>query len=289
MPIKKTSTNSKTSFAKELAEKKTDSKKVVVKKRTSDLAPTKASAAAIASQAQRARKQALVQKMSAEWKKSENINQNKKSTKIPLRVWIFFGCALLFFSIAFYKAILSPQLDVVTEWTNVKEDSSDYYRTDGQNLVDLWEINNIDEFQNYNDNTVDIINDWEDMIYAFMNRLSNQNFDWLFQLFDGPLQRSQEMKDHFTAFRISPFLAWIQWNKLSPTNIQYVGKTANWNDEYKFDLSYELISTNDQYDETWKVIVKEVDGDLRIASIMCETKKCSYHPLFWPENFGLMR
>ena len=63
MTTKPTTKNTKTSFAKELAEKKIDSRKVVVKKRTSDLAPTKASAAAIASQAQRAKKKALCKAM----------------------------------------------------------------------------------------------------------------------------------------------------------------------------------------------------------------------------------
>ncbi len=284
MPTKKTVTNSKTSFAKELEWKRSESKKVVVKKRTSDLTPTKASAAAIASQAQRARKQALVQKMSIEWKKTENINQNKKSTKIPLRVWIFFGCALLFFSIAFYKAILSPQFDVAVEWDDIE--SSGYYRTDSQDSVDLWQEQVVDESQNYQDN---VVTGGDGMVYAFFDRLSNQDFDSLFDLFDGPLQRSQEMKEHFTAFRMVPFLAGIQWNKLVPNNIQYVGKSANGNDEYRFDLSYQLSSTQEEYNETWKMVLKEIDGNQKIASVMCETKKCSYHPLFWPENFGLMK
>ena len=66
---------------------KKTTKKVVIKRRTADLTPTRASAVAIASQANRAKKQALIKKLSTEEKV---INQAKKSTKIPLRVWVFF-------------------------------------------------------------------------------------------------------------------------------------------------------------------------------------------------------
>ena len=71
MPIKKTtktdSKASKTSEKKVVAKsenKKDSTKKVVVKRRKSDLKPTKASAVAIVSQANRAKKQALIEKVS---------------------------------------------------------------------------------------------------------------------------------------------------------------------------------------------------------------------------------
>ena len=66
-----------------------DNKKVVVRRRKSDLKPTKASAVAIVSQANRAKKQALIEKVA----NSDNIPVKKSETsdtKIPLRVWVFF-------------------------------------------------------------------------------------------------------------------------------------------------------------------------------------------------------
>lgn len=86
-------------------------KKVVVKRRKVDLKPSKASAVAIASQANRTRKQALIEKVAR-----SDISQNKKvesaDTRIPLWVWIFFGCSLMLFCISFYQAIiLRPQVE----------------------------------------------------------------------------------------------------------------------------------------------------------------------------------
>lgn len=92
--------------------KKNSMKKVVVKRRKMNLKPSKASAVAIASQANRAKKQALIERVA-----SSDINQNKingtSDTKIPLWAWILFGCSLMFFCVSFYQAvILRPQVDV---------------------------------------------------------------------------------------------------------------------------------------------------------------------------------
>ena len=106
MPTKKT-TKSDSKVSK-VSDKKDTTKKVVVKRRKSDLKPTKASAVAIASQANRA-KQALIEKVASSdvtYRKPES-----SDTKIPLWVWVFFGCSLLLFCISFYKAIIYPQLD----------------------------------------------------------------------------------------------------------------------------------------------------------------------------------
>lgn len=275
MPTKTSSTKN-TSPVRWSQNKKSDSKKVVVKRRTSDLTPTKASAAAIVARAQRVKNQ--------ESGFESHIVKKDKDTKIPMGVRVFFWCAMLLFSVAFYKAIINPQLDVDIVDKNVDNVNS-------QNVVDLWNSNEgeiIAEQESESENLYEN-EDPTGCIISFFDRLSNQDFDGLFQMLDGSLQRSQEMKDHFTSFRISPFLAWIQWNKVEPKNIQYKWKTVAWNDEYNFDLSYVLVSNNVQYDESWKVIIKNIDWNLKIASIMCETPKCSFHPIFWPENFGLMR
>ena len=70
-------------------EKKDSTKKIVVKRRKTDLKPTKASAVAIASQANRAKKKALIEKVA----KSDIIPDRKVETtdnKIPVWVWVFF-------------------------------------------------------------------------------------------------------------------------------------------------------------------------------------------------------
>ena len=68
-------------------EKKDSTKKVVVKRRKLDLTPTRASAVAIASQANREKKQALIDKLASE----ENVfKREDSSNKIPLWVWVFF-------------------------------------------------------------------------------------------------------------------------------------------------------------------------------------------------------
>jgi hypothetical protein len=117
MPTKKiTKSDSKASKASEKkvvakSENKKDStKKVVVKRRKTDLKPTKASAVAIVSQANRAKKKALIEKFATE----QNVSYNKTPTdnsKIPLWARVFFGCSLLLFCISFYIAVFRQQIE----------------------------------------------------------------------------------------------------------------------------------------------------------------------------------
>ena len=95
MPTKKTTkSDSKASKASEKkivskSESKKDStKKVVVKRRKTELKPTKASAVAIVSQANRAKKQALIEKVSNSDAPSKKVDSS--DTRIPLWVRMFF-------------------------------------------------------------------------------------------------------------------------------------------------------------------------------------------------------
>lgn len=267
--------------AKNIKEKSGTSKKIVVKKRKSSLTPTKASAAAITSQANRARKQALIDSVAS---KDINPSTNKK---IPLWVWGFFWISLFAFCISFYEAIIRPQLNdeiVVDKYTYSEEvwavqvgwNDSEINQIES----DLW--NDVNFTTNYDSNTA------EGLTNLFFDKMSNQEFDVMYNFLEAPLQRSSEMKEHFTAFRLKPFIDWIVWNRLMPENIHYIYTNENWRDIYWFDLSYVVASTNVKYDEKWEVMVKNVDGELKIASITCITNKCSRHPIFWPESFGLM-
>ena len=273
------------------AEKKDSTKKVVVKRRKLDLTPTRTIAVAIASQANRAKKQALIDKVASAEKV---INKSETSTRIPLWVWIFFWCSLLLFCISFYQAIIRPQLE--EELMIANGDNERYLEDWDWGTVSLWwENTNSDGVNNLWDEG---LNDWTqeiqvpktaaETIEAFFSRLSNHQFDEAYDLFTPSLQRSSEIREHFTQFRMNPFVSWIQ-GELKPTNFKYVSTSTYWKDRYSFDLSYTLANTQETFDEAWEFVVDTSWDEPKISSIICTTTKCSRHPIFWPESFGLMR
>ena len=94
MPIKTTKTTTKSESSNNTStknkEKKESAKKVVVKRRKVDLVPTRASAVAIASQANRAKKQALIEKVASSKTLPIRKTESSSDTKIPVWVWTFF-------------------------------------------------------------------------------------------------------------------------------------------------------------------------------------------------------
>jgi len=264
-------------------------KKVVIKRRKVDLVPTRASAVAIASQANRAKKQALIEKF-ASW---ENIELKKKSitsTRIPVRVWIFFWCSLLLFCISFYQAIIRPQFENVQ---NVNLEAR-VKPVDWENSVSLnagvdvnsWSTDHVDSVNNVW-NSVSKTAEW--VIQEFFWHLSDKEFDLAFNMFTPALQRSPEILEHFTSFRMDPFISWIEWGNVVPSNIHFVTKTDSWKDKYSLNVSYVLSSNQQKYDEEWEFVLDDSWDEPRIVSVLCVTSKCSYHPIFRPENFGLMK
>lgn len=276
-------------------ELKKDTKKVVVKRRKTDLKPTKASAVAIASQANRAKKQALIEKVS-----NSDIIPVKKpdtaDTKIPLWVWVFFGCSLLLFCVSFYQAIIRPQL-----WTQVVEIpvNEDINRTINEDGNVVWEVNlwneDIDrddvrvEDVTLEDKNIEKPGNPEELIQAFFGYMSDWKFDDSFALFDSKAQNDQNIKKYFWAFKMEPFFEWIEWKSIVPQNVQETEGVYKWRNVYTFDISYTLESNHEQYDETWEFVPGEYDWEWKISRIYCITSKCSRHPIFWPEDFGLMR
>jgi len=227
MPTKKaTKSDSKTSKISEKktvkkseikSENKKDfTKKVVVKRRKSDLKPTRASAVAIASQANRAKKQALIEKLSNSEAPSKSVKSS--DTKIPLWVWIFFWCSLFLFCISFYKAIICPQLDKsldtldIEEMVNWEGNINDDLQADTEGAENFWEI-----IQDYSQDEVVAPSTPEDLrvpetatevIEEYFSRLSNHQFDGAFDLMIPVLRKSSEIRDHFSSFRMDPFLDW---------------------------------------------------------------------------------
>ena len=274
----------KVNYAK--VEKKDSVKKGVVRRRKVDLTPTRASAVAIASQA--AKKQALIDRVASN---NNVINKCNDSSKIPTWVWTFFWCSLLLFCVSFYQAIIRPQLE--TELTEANIDRTTYEAV-WNNIVSLWWIqqNNV-ESDIPEDNPdlkfeVSVPVSASDTIEEFFARLSNHYYDEAFNLFTPSLQRSSEIREHFTSFRMNPFISGIQW-ELKPDNLEYISTSNYWKDRYGFDLSYTLADTQEQFDESWEFVVDTSGEEPKIASIICVTNKCSRHPIFWPESYGLMR
>lgn len=304
MPIKNTtkieSKNSniseKSSTSKFVSKKNTerDTKKVVVKRRKTELKPTKASAVAIASQANRA-KQAFIERISNSEIPSKKIEQS--DTKIPLWVWIFFGCSLFLFCVSFYQAIIRPQIE---KENVVVEDG--VYRVD-ESIVGEWEINqesgngygavseenDSEQVEMEVDQWISVPKTATETIEEFFGRLSDRDFDGAFDLMIPALRSYNDIRTHFTSFRMDPFLDWIEGWKLVPENFKYVNSPSYWKDVYNFDLSYVLKSNQEKYEETWEFTVNTQQDSPLISSIRCITSKCSYHPIFWPENFGLMK
>ena len=304
MPIKSTKTTKKSdsktsknletkSTSKSVAKKSTE-KKAVVKRRKVDLIPTRASAVAIASQANRAKKKALIEKVAS----GKMPSQKMKSTdsKIPTWVRMFFGFSLLLFCVSFYQAIIYPQLapevvmvnnsndnsvsDIFAQWNTQEIDDNQEYVTETEISDQVW----VEESQ-----SITIPETATETIQEFFNRLSNRNFDGAFNLMVPALRNYPDIRDHFTSFRMNPFLDGIEWWKLVPTNFEYVVSPTYWKDAYNFDISYVMSADKTKYDETWEIIVSTSWDEPKISSIRCVTSRCSYHPIFWPENFGLLR
>ena len=159
--------------------KKNTTKKVVVKRRKVDLKPSRASAVAIASQANRAKKQALIEKVA-----NSDINQNKQNVasdaKIPLWAWIFFWCSLMFFCISFYQAvILRPQVEIKMAEDAVENSVSlgNLSEIDGEKLdvelSDDIEENNIVKKPDENQNIVSNPQTPEELIQSFFAYMSD--------------------------------------------------------------------------------------------------------------------
>jgi len=194
------------------SEKKDSVKKGIVKRRKLDLTPTRASAVAIASQANREKKKALIERLQS-WQSEPSTveSKTKDDTKIPLWVWTFFGCSLLLFCISFYQAVFRPSIE-----RNLMNPNIDWVNNSGSNVQDLDENEGLsdagqgDSVDNeVNDNSVITPTTAIEITQTYFDLLSNRQFDETFDLFAPVLRNSSEMKNHFTSFRMNPFLDWM--------------------------------------------------------------------------------
>jgi hypothetical protein len=111
----------------------------------------------------------------------------------------------------------------------------------------------------------------------------------LTSLFDTPLQKSADIRRFFSDYKITPFIDNIENNKIAPYNITLISTSPTGTEEYSYMLNYHLIPGDITFEEERIAKVKYTDNGPKIASIRCESYRCSYNPFFRPESYGLIQ
>ncbi|MDR0859584.1 MAG: hypothetical protein LBO09_00975 [Candidatus Peribacteria bacterium] len=204
----------------------------------------------------------------------------KEPNKIPVRVRVFFGLSLLLFCVALYQAILRPSLTQNTpdEPTTTPE----IIVSDNQNEWGEVEQTQLPEF------TAQTAGG--QFLQQFYQTFSQKDSTALLALFDAPLQKSAEIRQFFSNYKIVPFIDNISNNSVSPENIELLSTSPSGVEEYRYNINYHLVPTNEDFAETRVAKVRFTENNEgKIASIRCESTRCSYNPFFRPESYGLIK
>lgn len=267
----KTTTKKSTKTPVKKTEKKSETTKVVKKKTPQTNAKKKAE---------------LVKKLALQAEEiktptalSSKANK-KESNKIPTWVWIFFWCSLLLFCISLYMAFLRPKIQQPIEQPNDKE----------QEII----ISNHEEDINDSNNTQpknDEIKEQnsqagQEALSEFYQKFSSKDTKELQKLFDSPLQKSTDIQKFFSEYKITPFIDNIEGNSISPENIELLSTSPSGVEEYQYNINYKL--NNQEFSELRKAKIRYTTEGAKIASIHCESHRCSYNPFFRPESYGLI-
>jgi hypothetical protein len=216
------------------------------------------------------------------------------SRKVPVGVWIFFGCSLLIFFIALYQSFLRPSDAVAPDsfsWDSILPAPQD--TPDPQDSLlsgvtgDIIISDNVDE--RYPPETSSVAPSGPAFLQQFYEVFSQKDITTLTSLFDAPLQRSQDIRRFFSEYKITPFIDNIENNRIIPSNISLLATSPSGVEEYQYTLSYRLIPQDLSFEEERIAKVKYTDDGPKIASIRCETPRCSYNPFFRPESYGLIQ
>ncbi|MDR2541195.1 MAG: hypothetical protein LBD11_05530 [Candidatus Peribacteria bacterium] len=203
----------------------------------------------------------------------------KEMHKIPVRVWVFFGASLLLFCIALYQAILRPSL---TTTLDQPTDTPEIIVSDNQNEWGEVEQTQVPEF--------DAQTAGGQFLQQFYQTFSQKDSTALLALFDAPLQKSTEIRQFFSNYKMVPFIDNISNNSISPENIELISTSPSGVEEYRYNLNYHLVPTNEDFAETRVAKVRFIENNEgKIASIRCESTRCSYNPFFRPESYGLVK
>jgi hypothetical protein len=231
----------------------TTTKKTSSTTKKSGFGAVKKSDSATSKAAQKAR---LVKKLAEQAEALEAPQKlvKKADSKIPLGVRIFFGCCLLIFCIAVYKAILLPKIIQNSQNTPTITNLSGEEGTNeinGNSAI----LTSTDE----NDLILTETTVGPAFIKQFYQVFSQKDLENLTTLFDAPLQKSADIRRFFSAYKITPFIDNIENNKISPENIELLSTSPTGTEEYRYTLNYHLVPNNQDFAETRVAKVKYTD------------------------------
>ncbi|MDR0369003.1 MAG: hypothetical protein LBH96_00220 [Candidatus Peribacteria bacterium] len=126
----------------------------------------------------------------------------------------------------------------------------------------------------------------EEVLSNFYQKFSSKEIRELQQLFDAPLQKSNDIQRFFSEYKITPFIDNIEGNSIAPENIELLSTSPSGVEEYQYNINYKL--NNQEFSELRKAKIRYTTEGAKIASIRCETHRCSYNPFFRPESYGLI-
>jgi hypothetical protein len=127
----------------------------------------------------------------------------------------------------------------------------------------------------------------KETLTAFYQLLSAKNIEELQKLFDTPLQKSADIQRFFSDYRIPPFIDNIEGNNISPENIELLTTSPSGIEEYQYNINYTL--KDQAFSELRRAKIKYTPEGAKVASIHCESHRCSYNPFFRPESYGLIQ
>ncbi|MDR2190490.1 MAG: hypothetical protein LBP53_04830 [Candidatus Peribacteria bacterium] len=185
---------------------------------------------------------------------------HKETNKIPNWVWIFFGCSLLLFCTALYRAVLRPnnlslleptipnepsltETEMVSEEPTTEEVGSDgNVRYPPVIEETLPEVTLPEEEPTAQVSGIAFLQ-------QFYQVFSQRDITTLRNLMDTPLQKSADMKRFFSDYKITPFLDNIEHHQITPYNISLVDTSPSGVEEYSYMIGYHLIPQNINFEE----------------------------------------
>ncbi|MDR3169891.1 MAG: hypothetical protein LBU27_09475 [Candidatus Peribacteria bacterium] len=173
---------------------------------------------------------------------------SKGSQKIPMRVRVFFGVSLLVFCIALYQAILRPALNSAV--ANMPTTIPEIIISDNEEEWIASQLTPTETTQGSG----------EQFLQQFYQTFSQKDITTLTTLFDAPLQKSTEIKQFFSAYKITPFIDNITANSILPEQIELLTTSPSGVEEYRYHLNYHLESTDQDFAETRVAKVKYTEN-----------------------------
>ncbi len=108
---------------------------------------------------------------------------------------------------------------------------------------------------------------------------------------DPVVQKNATIRQFWKSYNITHFIDSIETHHLQPQNITLLSTSPFGVEEYQYNLNYTLLPEyNSQiFKETRTAKIKYTENGPKLASIHCETTRCSHNPFFRPENYGLVK